>query len=103
MQIMDMLEQMGGTQSLAREFGVSESQAASGAAALLPALMAGLVGASAIVRVAPPLFASGDNCGSALSVSSGKGTEVPLVVTKLFAPVTVTAASASTRRRPSGR
>ena len=31
MQVMDMLEQMGGIQSLAREFGVSESQAASGA------------------------------------------------------------------------
>ena len=41
MQIMDMLEQMGGTQSLAREFGVSESQAASGAAALLPAILGG--------------------------------------------------------------
>jgi hypothetical protein len=41
MQIMEMLEQMGGTQSLAREFGVSESQAASGAAALLPAILGG--------------------------------------------------------------
>ena len=41
MQIMDMLEQMGGIQSLAREFGVSESQAASGAAALLPAILGG--------------------------------------------------------------
>ena len=41
MQIMDMLEQMGGIQSMAREFGVSESQAASGAAALLPAVLGG--------------------------------------------------------------
>jgi hypothetical protein len=41
MQMMDMLEQMGGIQSLAREFGVSESQAASGAAALLPAILGG--------------------------------------------------------------
>jgi hypothetical protein len=41
MQVMDMLEQMGGIQSLAREFGVSESQAASGAAALLPAILGG--------------------------------------------------------------
>lgn len=42
MQIMDMLEQMGGIQSMAREFGVSESQASSGAAALLPAILGGL-------------------------------------------------------------
>ena len=42
MQILDMLEQMGGIQSMAREFGVSESQAASGAAALLPAVLGGL-------------------------------------------------------------
>jgi hypothetical protein len=41
MQAMDMLEQMGGIQSMAREFGVSESQAASGAAALLPAILGG--------------------------------------------------------------
>ena len=41
MQIMDMLEQMGGVQSMAREFGVSEAQAASGAAALLPAILGG--------------------------------------------------------------
>ncbi len=41
MQIVDMLEQMGGIQSMAREFGVSESQAASGAAALLPAILGG--------------------------------------------------------------
>ncbi len=41
MQIMDMLGQMGGIQSLAREFGVSESQAASGAAALMPAILGG--------------------------------------------------------------
>ena len=41
MQVMDMLEQMGGIQSMAREFGVSESQAASGAAALLPAILGG--------------------------------------------------------------
>ena len=41
MQIMDVINQMGGLQSVARELGVSESQAASGAAALLPAIMGG--------------------------------------------------------------
>jgi hypothetical protein len=41
MQIMDILGEMGGIQSVARELGISESQAASGAAALVPALMGG--------------------------------------------------------------
>lgn len=41
MQITDILAQSGGLQSIARELGLSESQAASGAAALLPALMGG--------------------------------------------------------------
>ena len=41
MQITDILAQMGGLQSMARELGVSESQAASGAAALLPAILGG--------------------------------------------------------------
>jgi hypothetical protein len=41
MQITDILAQMGGIQSIARELGVSESQAASGAAALLPAMLGG--------------------------------------------------------------
>lgn len=40
-QILDILGQSGGLQSLAREFGLSESQAASGAAALMPALLGG--------------------------------------------------------------
>jgi hypothetical protein len=39
--MMDVINQMGGLQSVARELGVSESQAASGAAALLPAIMGG--------------------------------------------------------------
>jgi hypothetical protein len=38
---MDILGEMGGMQSLARELGISESQAASGAAALVPALLGG--------------------------------------------------------------
>ncbi|MCU0757778.1 MAG: DUF937 domain-containing protein [Steroidobacteraceae bacterium] len=41
MQLTDILGQMGGLQSMARELGVSEGQAASGAAALLPAILGG--------------------------------------------------------------
>jgi hypothetical protein len=42
MQITDILAQMGGIESMARELGVSESQAASGATALAPAILGGL-------------------------------------------------------------
>jgi hypothetical protein len=41
MQFTDMFAQMGGLQSIARELGVSDAQAASGAAALLPAILGG--------------------------------------------------------------
>ena len=41
MQITDILAQMGGLQSMAQELGVSETQAASGAAALAPAILGG--------------------------------------------------------------
>ena len=41
MQITDILAQMGGLQSMARELGVSEAQAASGAEALIPAILGG--------------------------------------------------------------
>ena len=41
MQVTDILAQMGGLQSMARELGISESQAASGAAALVPAILGG--------------------------------------------------------------
>jgi hypothetical protein len=41
MQITDILAQMGALQSMARELGVSEDQAASGAAALAPAILGG--------------------------------------------------------------
>jgi hypothetical protein len=41
MQITDILSQVGGLQSVARELGVSEAQAKSGAAALLPAILGG--------------------------------------------------------------
>jgi hypothetical protein len=41
MQITDILAQMGGFQSMARELGVSEARAQSGAEALLPAILGG--------------------------------------------------------------
>ena len=41
MQITDILNQTGGLQSIARELGISESQVASGAAALAPAILGG--------------------------------------------------------------
>jgi len=41
MDVTDILNQIGGLQSMARELGVSESQAKSGAAALLPAILGG--------------------------------------------------------------
>jgi hypothetical protein len=41
MQTSDILAQMGGLQSMARELGVSEQQAASGAEALMPAILGG--------------------------------------------------------------
>lgn len=42
MQITDILAQLGGIQSVARELGVNESQAAAGADALIPAILGGL-------------------------------------------------------------
>ena len=41
MQITDLLSQLGGIQSIAKELGISETQAASGAAALAPAILGG--------------------------------------------------------------
>jgi hypothetical protein len=41
MEITDLLAQMGGVQSVARDLGVSESQARQGAEALLPAVLGG--------------------------------------------------------------
>ena len=41
MQLTQILAQMGGLQAMARELGVNEQQAASGAEALLPALLGG--------------------------------------------------------------
>lgn len=41
MQVMDILNQLGGLQSVAKELGVDESQVSAGAAALMPALLGG--------------------------------------------------------------
>ncbi|WP_114968114.1 DUF937 domain-containing protein [Rhodoferax ferrireducens] len=41
MQLTDILAQMGGLQSMARELGVNETQVASGAEALIPAILGG--------------------------------------------------------------
>ena len=41
MQLTDILSQMGGLQSMARDLGVSETEAANGAEALLPAILGG--------------------------------------------------------------
>lgn len=41
MQLTDILAQMGGLQSIARELGVSETEAADGAEALIPAILGG--------------------------------------------------------------
>jgi hypothetical protein len=41
MDVTDILNQIGGLQSMAKELGISESQAKSGAAALLPAILGG--------------------------------------------------------------
>ena len=41
MKITDLLAQVGGIRSMARERGISEAQAASGAAALAPAILGG--------------------------------------------------------------
>jgi len=45
MQIMDIFAQVGGLKSMASELGISETQVASGASALLPAVAGGLGGA----------------------------------------------------------
>src|SRR5688572_22011559 len=41
MQVTDILRQTGGLESIAKELGISETQAASGAAALTPAILGG--------------------------------------------------------------
>ena len=86
MQMTDILSQMGGLQSMARELGVTETQAAAGAEALLPALLggfkkqaqsqpAGLDGLSALIG---QLGGSGllDNVLSPQPTDVGRGDDV---------------------------
>ena len=67
MQITDILAQMGGLQSMARELGVSEDEAASGAAALAPAILGGFT-KQAQARTAGP-----DGLGDLLERLGGGG------------------------------
>lgn len=64
MQMTEILAQMGGLQSMARELGVSESQATQGADALLPALLGGFM------KQAP---AGGGGLGGLLGQLGGSG------------------------------
>jgi len=66
-QINDLLAQMGGLQSMASELGMTEQQAASGAAALLPAILGGL---NKQAQAAP---AGMDGLGSLLGQLGGGG------------------------------
>ncbi len=61
MQITDILARMGGLQSMARELGVSESQAANGVEALVPAIPGGSAPA-ARRRAAPQAEAGSPRC-----------------------------------------
>lgn len=65
MQIDDLIAQMGGIQSMARELGVTEQQASSGAAALLPAILGGFQ------KKATTESASVDGLGGLLSKLGG--------------------------------
>ncbi len=65
MQITDILAQMGGLHSMAQELGVSESQVASGAAALAPAILGGFK------KQAPT--SDGGGLGSLLAQLGGSG------------------------------
>lgn len=53
MDLADLLKQTGGTSALARELGLSESQAASGATALLPSILSGLQKPAAAAAAQP--------------------------------------------------
>jgi hypothetical protein len=67
MQITDILAQMGGLQSMARELGISETQAANGATALAPAILGGF---KKQVQAQPTGL---DGLGSLLSQLGGGG------------------------------
>jgi hypothetical protein len=79
-----MLSQMGGLQQMARELGVDESQAASGAAALLPAILGGFkkqaqpAGLDGLTGMLGKLGGGGllDNVLSSKPTDVGRGNEV---------------------------
>jgi hypothetical protein len=84
MQLQDMLSQVGGLQQMARELGVDESQAASGAAALLPAILGGFkkqaqpAGLEGLTGMLGKLGGGGllDNVSSSKPTDVGRGNEV---------------------------
>lgn len=67
MQMTEILAQMGGLQSMARELGVSESQATQGADALLPALLGGFM------KQAQPAAGGSAGLGGLLGQLGGSG------------------------------
>ena len=67
MQMMDMLAQTGGIDSMARELGISKDQAQSGAAALLPAILGGFR------KQAQPGGSAGGGLGDLLGQLGGGG------------------------------
>jgi hypothetical protein len=84
MQLTDALSQIGGLSSIARELGVSESQAAAGADALLPAILGGFkkqaqpVGVDGLGSLLGRLGGGGllDNVLSAEPTDLGRGNDV---------------------------
>jgi hypothetical protein len=86
MQLQDLLSQMGGLQQIASELGVNESQAASGAAALLPAVLGGFkkqaqaqpTGLEGLTGMLGKLGGGGllDNVLSSKPTDVGRGNEV---------------------------
>lgn len=68
MQLTDLLQQTGGLSAIARELGLSESQAASGAGALLPAILGGLQNPGA-----PGAASAAGGLGGLLSQLGGGG------------------------------
>lgn len=86
MQLQDLLAQMGGVPQMARELGIDESQAASGAAALLPAILGGFkkqataqpTGLAGLTGMLGKLGGSGllDNVLSPKATDVGRGNDV---------------------------
>ena len=73
MEINDILAQMGGLQTIARELGISESQAASGAAGLLPAILGGFKKQAEAQPTGLEGLGGGADDGDQLATSGGDG------------------------------